>query len=689
MLQKFRNANIFLVLIVLCILTLMVFPVPTWVMDLFLTANIALAITLLLLSLNISEPLRFATFPTFLLLATLFRLGLNIATTRLILLQADAGSVIDAFGRFVVAGNVVVGAVVFLILTIVQFVVIAKGSERVAEVAARFTLDAMPGRQMSIDAELRAGHIGHEEARSQRAQLARESQLYGSMDGAMKFVKGDAIAGLIITVINIIGGLGVGMLQLGMSGGEAVDTYSVLTVGDGLVSQIPALLVSVSAGFVITRVASEEKGRGLGQDMGLQLVQNAQVLLWVGVILLVFGWVPGMPLVPFTLLGGLVAFTGWRLAKRQASSIEAGQGGAAPGGDGPDPQSSVGGRGSEPESWGAQVPLWIELGTDLQAMADPSGTVGRRLREELARLRSESWWKSGVMPPPVTVTVNATLPPEGYLIRIWELPAGHGRLPVGHGRLLSDAVMVPGAVTEDAPGEPVDWTMADARRWVDAQDEAARNVGAVAAWDMPLEHLRLELPKRLHELMTMDLAQNLVRALRRTSPALVEECMPHPVSLGLLTEVLTRLLEEQVSIRPLGKILLSLSRNVLRDPDPGVLAENVRLDLRRELAGELCATGVLPVFLVSGTVEEDLRMGITRTETGTWLHLDPEIVEQMQERARELAARSQPGVRLVLVSSVETRRYLRKLIGGAVPDAVVLSYPELEGLSMVQPVGEF
>jgi flagellar biosynthesis protein FlhA len=231
--------------------------------------------------------------------------------------------------------------------------------------------------------------------------------------------------------------------------------------------------------------------------------------------------------------------------------------------------------------------------------------------------------------------------------------------------------------------------MADARRWVDAQDEAARNVGAVDAWEMPVEHLRLELPKRLHELMTMDLAQNLVRALRRTSPALVEECMPHPVSLGLLTEVLTRLLEEQVSIRPLGKILLSLSRNVLRDPDPGVLAENVRLDLRRELAGELCATGVLPVFLVSGTVEEDLRMGITRTETGTWLHLDPETVEQMQERARELAARSQPGGRLVLVSSVETRRYLRKLIGGAVPDAVVLSYPELEGLSMVQPVGEF
>ena len=679
MFKPFRNANIFLVLIVLCILSLMVFPVPTWVMDLFLTANIALSITLLLLALNISEPLRFATFPTFLLLATLFRLGLNIATTRLILLQADAGGVIDAFGRFVVAGNVVVGAVVFLILTIVQFVVIAKGSERVAEVAARFTLDAMPGRQMSIDAELRAGHIGHEEARAQRAQLARESQLYGSMDGAMKFVKGDAIAGLIITLVNIVAGLGVGMLQLGMSGGEAVDTYSVLTVGDGLVSQIPALLVSVSAGFVITRVASEEKGRGLGQDMGLQLVQNAQVLLWVGVILLVFGWVPGMPFGPFTLLGGLVAFAGWRLGKRRPRPYDEVEGGAT--GEGASGPVAAGARAGEPETWGAQAPLMLELGTELASLADPVGAPGRRLREELARVRSETWWRSGVMSPPVLVSVNAALPPDAYALRIWELDAGQGRVCLGQ-------MMVP-VVGDDAVGEPVQWSLSEARRWVDPDADAAQAPDALEAWEMPVAHLRLELPRRLHELMTMDMAQNLIRALRRTSPALVEECMPHPVSLGVLTEVLARLLEERVSIRPLGKILLSVSRNVLRDPDPVVLAENVRLDLRREMATELCASGVLPVFLVSGSVEEELRLGITRTETGTWLQLDPETVEQVHERARALASKTGPGAPLVLVSSVETRRYLRKLVGGAVPEVIVLSYPELEGLSMVQPVGEF
>jgi flagellar biosynthesis protein FlhA len=403
-----------------------------------------------------------------------------------------------------------------------------------------------------------------------------------------------------------------------------------------------------------------------------------------------------MPLVPFSLLGGVIGFAGWRLTRRPAMAFDRRDGGVASGPDGLDKPSSGAGQGGEPESWGAQLPLWLELGAGLQPLADPSGAAGRRLREELERLRSEMWWKTGVMPPPVTITVNAQLPSEGYLIRIWELAAGQGQLAAGQGQLAAgqgqltlDAVMVPGGVSDDTPGTPVEWTIRESWRWVDADDAAAGSPGALAAWEMPVEHLRLELPKRLHELMTMDLAQNLVRALRRTSPALVEECMPHPVSLGLLTEVLTRLLEEQVSIRPLGKILLSLSRNVLRDPDPGVLAENVRLDLRRELASGLCTTGVLPVFLVSGAVEEDLRLGITRTETGTWLHLEPETVEQVQERARELAARSQPGMRLVLVSSAETRRYLRRLIGGVVPDAVVLSYPELEGLSMVQPVGEF
>jgi type III secretion protein V len=675
-----RHGNVFLVLIVLCVLSLMVFPVPTWVMDLFLTANIALAITLLLMALHISEPLRFATFPTFLLLATLFRLGLNIATTRLILIQADAGSVIDAFGRFVVAGNVVVGAVVFLIITIVQFVVIAKGSERVAEVAARFTLDAMPGRQMSIDAELRAGHIGHEEARAQRAQLARESQLYGSMDGAMKFVKGDAIAGLVITLINVIGGLGVGMLQMGMSGAEAVDTYSVLTIGDGLVSQIPALLVSVSAGFVITRVASEEKGRGLGQDMGLQLLQNPQMLVWVGLILLVFGWVPGMPFGPFTLLGGLVAFAGWRLGKRPPPTAFDPREAAAEPADG-----LAGLRPGEPETWGSQVPLWLEVGTARQAWADPSGAQGRLLREELARWRSDTWWTAGVMPPAVTISVNPALGPDDYALRLWEQP-------VGRGTWRTDGMMAPApgsAEPQDGAGTAVDWSLQESWRWVDRPAPPAIIDGAVDGWRMPVVHLQRELAGRLHELMTMDLAQSLVRALRRTSPALVEECMPHPVSLGLLTEVLTRLLEERVSVRPLGRILASLARHALRETEPGALAENVRLDLRREIAGGLCADGVLPVFLVSGDLEEQVRMGITRTETGTWLNLDPDTVEQVQARARELGVQCGPAGRLVLVSSVETRRYLRRLVAGVAPEAVVLSYPELEGLPMVQPVGEF
>ncbi len=663
-----RHANIFLVIIVLSILSLMIFPMPTWAMDLFLTANIALSITLLLLSLQISEPLKFATFPTFLLLATLFRLGLNIATTRLILLQADAGQVIDAFGRFVVSGNVLVGAVVFLILTIVQFVVIAKGSERVAEVAARFTLDAMPGKQMSIDAELRAGHISHEQARDARNALSRESQLYGAMDGAMKFVKGDAIAGLIITLINILGGLGVGMLQMGMSASEAVDTYSILTVGDGLVSQIPALLVSVSAGFTITRVVSETRERALGQDMVLQLVQHAKVLFWVGVILILFGLVPGMPTGPFLLLGMgvlLLGKTGWisRQPEKESDSFL----------DPRDPDRN------EPEM--GPVPLLVECGPCTPtAGVDPlSG-----LKEELSGLAAELYWKTGVPVPPARIVLRKDLPENIVRVRIHELPAGEALLdPV---RVLVHENHGP---VQDPENRPVAWSLRDRCLWVEPRKippERERLTQEKVAAFLVRETVRLQV----HEFMTMDMAQNLVRALRRTAPTLVDETVGHPVTLPLLTEVLVRLLEEHVSIRPLGKILASLGKNALVDPDPAVLAENVRLDLRREIVSELGnETGIVPVFLVSARFEEEIRLGIARTETGTWVNLDPEVVTELHERARHLAENMPPPGHLVLVSSVEIRRHLRKILAMSGLNAIILSYPELEGVSMIQPVGEF
>lgn len=653
-------AQIVLIALVLCVLVLMVFPVPTWVMDLCLSANLALSVTLLFMALNIPEPLQFATFPTFLLLATLFRLGLNIATTRLILLQADAGSIIDAFGRFVAGGSLLVGAVVFLVITVVQFVVIAKGAERVAEVAARFTLDAMPGRQMSIDAELRAGHITHETARRQRQALTRESQLYGAMDGAMKFVKGDAVAGLAITFINIAGGLAAGVFQMGMSAADAVQTYSVLTIGDGLVSQIPALLVSVSAGFVVTRVASEDGRRPLAREMGLQILQNPRVLLWTGLLLCLFALLPGFPFPPFFILG--LTLGGWALfLRRRPLSPVLPESGREPG------------TAAEPGGF-AERPLVLALGEDLHFLQE--GASGRDFSEKFQKLRMKFWWTSGLMLPAPAVTFESALDRDMYQWRIWEMPAGQGRVRRG-------AVLLPRPPRDDET-DPA-WDLPGSWAWTEKKTGDEEN--SLQDVDAPLWHLECIAPRHAAALMTMDAAQQLVHALRRTQPALVEECMPHPVPLALLADVLAKLLEERVTIRPLGRILQSLMHHAPQETDPALLAENVRLDIRREMLAAWSGEGVLPVFLVSAAVEEDVRLAIRRNETGTWIHLQPETLDEWHRRAQELAKPLKN--QLVLVASVDVRRFLHRILAPAVPEVRVLSYPELEGHACIQPVGEF
>ena len=327
-----RYADLALAGLVVAIVGMMIVPLPTPLLDLLISVNIAAAVTLLLVAIYVSDALKIATFPTLLLLTTLFRLALEVSATRLILLRADAGEVIRAFGNFVVAGNLVVGAVIFLILTMIQFLVVSKGSERVAEVAARFTLDAMPGKQMSIDAELRAGHIDHNEARRRRAALARESQLFGSMDGAMKFVKGDAIAGIVVLAVNIVGGLVIGIVQRGMDAGTAAHTYTVLTIGEGLVAQIPALIISTSAGIIVTRVASEEEGGQLGRDIGLQIMAQPKALAIAAGLLALLAIVPGLPTVPFLTLALILGAVAWKLLRTPAAPAEAlaaGAGGAA------------------------------------------------------------------------------------------------------------------------------------------------------------------------------------------------------------------------------------------------------------------------------------------------------------------------------------------------------------------------
>ncbi|HEX3901728.1 MAG TPA: flagellar biosynthesis protein FlhA, partial [Polyangia bacterium] len=383
-----RYADLALAGLVVSIVGMMIVPLPTPLLDLLISVNIAAAVTLLLVAIYVSDALKIATFPTLLLLTTLFRLALEVSATRLILLRADAGEVIRAFGNFVVAGNLVVGAVIFLILTMIQFLVVSKGSERVAEVAARFTLDAMPGKQMSIDAELRAGHIDHNEARRRRAALARESQLFGSMDGAMKFVKGDAVAGLIIIAVNMIGGIAIGTMQNGMGVSEAMQRYSLLTIGDGLVSQIPALLISITAGLIVTRVASDDN-RDLGSDISRQLVHEPKALMITSAILFLFAIVPGFPTIVFLSLSALCGGGGYMIARKRRSSstqlrsrempaLAPALGGSAP--SFPHMDDDAGGP-TDPVTFALTVPLIVDIASAVRSSIRPE-----KLDREVARV---------------------------------------------------------------------------------------------------------------------------------------------------------------------------------------------------------------------------------------------------------------------------------------------------------------
>ncbi|HTB61628.1 MAG TPA: flagellar biosynthesis protein FlhA, partial [Polyangia bacterium] len=511
-----RYADLALAGLVVAIVGMMIVPLPTPLLDLLISVNIAAAVTLLLVAIYVSDALKIATFPTLLLLTTLFRLALEVSATRLILLRADAGEVIRAFGNFVVAGNLVVGAVIFLILTMIQFLVVSKGSERVAEVAARFTLDAMPGKQMSIDAELRAGHIDHNEARRRRAALARESQLFGSMDGAMKFVKGDAIAGIVVLAVNIVGGLVIGIVQRGMDAGTAAHTYTVLTIGEGLVAQIPALIISTSAGIIVTRVASEEEGGHLGRDIGLQIMAQPKALAIAAGLLALLAIVPGLPTVPFLTLALILGAVAWKLLRTAAPAAET----AATG-----PAGAAVARAGAPRGAAADeallspllTPIAVEVSAELGAYLDGFAS------EVVPRLRERLFAELGLPLPAVRLRVGASALAEGaFVIRLNEVPLARGE------------------IARD------DWGAAGAR----LGDEV------------------LALLRRYgHELFGLEEAQALLDALERTHPALVREVVPKLVSLVLFTDIARRLVEEGISLRNLRDILGALAEWAPHDRD--------------------------------------------------------------------------------------------------------------------------
>jgi type III secretion protein V len=624
-----RWSDLALAALVVSIVGMMIVPLPPIVLDVLIALNIGISLTLLLVSIYVTEALRIATFPTLLLLTTLFRIALQVSATRLILVRGDAGQVITAFGRFVVAGNLVVGVVIFLILTVVQFVVITRGAERVAEVAARFTLDAMPGKQMAIDAELRAGHIDGAEAQRRRGLLARESQLFGSMDGAMKFVKGDAIAGLVVLAVNVVGGLVVGVMQRNMELAAAARTYTLLTIGEGLVSQIPALLISTSAGIIVTRVASDDEGAGshLGREIAGQILGQPRALAIAAGLLAVLALVPGLPAFPFILLAAPLGFVAVRLLRWPANATVTTVTTAAA--TAPTPLIA---------------PIIVELGPALGARLCPNGNSDALAGRLSSRLADRLFAELGIPLPAVRVR----LPADG-------LAGDRYRL------LLNEVALREGS--------------ADPRTTAIAAEE-----GLGAALEQFLRRYGADL-------VGIQETQTLLDALTRTHPALVREVVPRLITPAQLADVLRRLLDEGVSLRNLKDILGALAIWTPHERDPVALTEHVRAALRRPITFGHATAGVVGAYRLDPLIEDAVRDAIQRTSAGSTLALEPLLARDILAAVgRALASSPHPGSPVILTSA-DIRRYVRRLIETDHPNLAVLAYPELAPEARVQDLG--
>jgi type III secretion protein V len=675
-----RYSDVGLAALVMSIVAMMIVPLPTFLLDLLICLNIAIAVTLLLIAMYVNEALKIATFPTLLLITTLFRLALEVSATRLILLEADGGEVIEAFGKFVVSGNLVVGAVIFLILTMIQFIVIAKGSERVAEVGARFTLDAMPGKQMSIDAELRAGHIDHLEARRRRAALARESQFFGAMDGAMKFVKGDAIAGLVVLAVNIVGGLVIGVMQRGMELGAAARLYTVLTIGEGLVAQIPALIISTAAGVIVTRVSSDEEGGHLGKDIGNQILAQPKALAIGAALLFLLALVPGLPGVPFFILAVILGVVARKLLRDPAPAT------TAPGAAKTEQSPNAAGAKGDPQP--LLAPLSLELSPALSRAMAPGGR-GRLMDELIPAACARLFAEAGIPLPHVKLRANVqTLPEHGYAFRINEVVMAHAEVHLGAALVLTEPHRLAELGLEGQPGLAPEGGPAT---WLGPGDkEGARLAGLPVqeADEVIAAHVLAVLRRFGHELVGIQESQILLEALERTHPALVREVVPKIVSPVLLTDVLRRLAEEGVSLRNLRLILETLAQWAPSERDPVALTEQVRAALRRPITAKLAdASGKLAVILVDPMIEETIRESIHRTPGGSYLALEPQLSRDIVRAAANVVGAPRPGTRPVVLTNANIRRYLSRLLEPELPHVTVLSYPELAPDVQLQPVG--
>ncbi|TXH69844.1 MAG: EscV/YscV/HrcV family type III secretion system export apparatus protein [Thiothrix sp.] len=665
-----RRSDLALAVLLVMVIFMMIMPLPTIVIDTLIAFNMSLAIIMLMLAIYLPSPLSFSSFPSVLLLSTLFRLSLSIATTRVILSEGEAGHIIQTFGEFVVAGNMIVGIVVFLIITIVQFIVITKGSERIAEVSARFSLDAMPGKQMSIDSDLRAGVITMADARKRRSNLEKESQLFGSMDGAMKFVKGDAIAGLIIIIVNIIGGIAIGSFQRGMPISEAMHLYSLLTIGDGLVSQIPALFVSITSGIIVSRVTVDEESN-LGEDIGRQLLGQPNALLIGATVITLMGLIPGFPTIVFFFLGAILGLTGFLLKKVQ-NRFEFGEA---------EEVTVIGNQRSELLTGGGAVsdmealdvmqplaPVLVELPESVRASISLP-----ELNTNFANVREEFYKDLGVTLEGISISLSKQIEDDTYRISVHGIPVGQGQLGIKQPLLAQPETITP---SQNALPQVL-------RRGLDKLNPS----------QILTRHVAYILRRQAPEFIGVQEIHALMGKLEAAGYATLVQEAQRAVNKTRMVDILKRLLGEGISVRDMRQILGTLVEFGEAEKDNGLLTERVRIGMKRQLSYTYTnGTGRLPVYLFDPESEKLAQSSVRQTPAGVHLALTPDVnrnlvnnLRMLEENNRQMIAE---GPRPVILTSLDLRRHLRTHLAAEFPDLPIMSLPELTSNVSVQPVGE-
>jgi flagellar biosynthesis protein FlhA len=669
------RSNIYLAVAVISILALMILPIPPFIMDVFLVMSITGALVILFVALYIHNPLDFSVFPSVLLIITLFRLSLNVSTTRLILSQGYAGEIINTFGSFVIGGNYVVGVVIFLILVIINFVVITKGAGRIAEVSARFTLDAMPGKQMAIDADLNAGLIDDREAQQRRNLIAQEAEFYGAMDGSAKFVRGDAIAGLLITSINIIGGLAIGVFQNGLGFGEAANRYTILTVGDGLVAQIPALIVSTAAGIIITRATGEAT---MGNEITRQLAKQPKAAFVSSGVLFLLGLVPGLPFIPFTIISGIVAIVAFGAKKKQDQLLE-------------EPELEEAEEAEEMEEEKIEDylhpdPFEIEIGYGLIPLVDKER--GGNLLGRISTIRKSIAMELGIVIPSIRIRDNIQLKSNQYVFKIYGIEKANGEVLLDHFLVLN-----PDDRVELEGHETVEPTFGLPAIWIPKKEKEKAEVAGYTVIEPPAiiaTHLMEVLKNNAHKLLDRQKTQQMLDHLKETHPAVVEGVIPDMVSLGTLTQILKNLLKEKIPIRNMVKIIETIADYAAYTKEPDVLTEYVRKALSETITDYLKqGENKLPVITFDPRLEDHIMSAVKEGNGESQnLGLQPnqvqEIFNVLNQKKEEIVME---GSSPILLVSPPIRRAVRNFTEPVLPDLHVVAYSELTPDTEIKSLG--